>query len=235
MLSFKPAFSLSSFTFFRRLFSSSALSAIRVVSSAYLRLLIFLPAILITVYDLWGLQSTIYGGYSLWGHKRVGHDWTTKQELQMTTRKEKVMWKWKQRKIWRCFLSGFEDGERAMSQETHVALETGKCKETDSPWEPQEGAGCCQPLVKVTSCSYEASTWTLVGRMFLESGSGSWLCPAVGSLRHMLSPAWGIHCPSIWPMTCSCSSTSQGSSLPGYQFLTSGLDNSSSTQQARHP
>ena len=47
MLSFKPAFSLSSFTFIKRLFSSYSLSAIRVVSSAYLRLLIFLPAILI--------------------------------------------------------------------------------------------------------------------------------------------------------------------------------------------
>ena len=34
MLSFKPAFSLSSFTFIRRLFSSSLLYAIRVVSSA---------------------------------------------------------------------------------------------------------------------------------------------------------------------------------------------------------
>ena len=47
MLSFKPTFSLSTFTFIKRLFSSSSLSAIRVVSSAYLRLLIFLPAILI--------------------------------------------------------------------------------------------------------------------------------------------------------------------------------------------
>ena len=46
MLSFKPTFSLS-FTFIKRLFSSSSLSAIRVVSSAYLRLLIFLPVILI--------------------------------------------------------------------------------------------------------------------------------------------------------------------------------------------
>ena len=45
MLSFKPPFSLSSFTFIKRLISSS-LSAIRVVSSAYLRLLVFLPAIL---------------------------------------------------------------------------------------------------------------------------------------------------------------------------------------------
>ena len=47
MLSFKPAFSFSSFTFIKRLFSSSSLSAIRVVSSAYLRLLIFVPEILI--------------------------------------------------------------------------------------------------------------------------------------------------------------------------------------------
>ena len=47
MLNFKPTFSLSSFTFINRLFSSSLLSAVRVVSSAYLRLLIFLPAILI--------------------------------------------------------------------------------------------------------------------------------------------------------------------------------------------
>ena len=48
MLSFKPTFSLSYFTFIKRLFSSS-LSVIRVVSFAYLRLLIFLPAILIPV------------------------------------------------------------------------------------------------------------------------------------------------------------------------------------------
>ena len=47
MSSFRPAFSLCSFTFINRLFSPSSLSAIRVVSSAYLRLLIFLPAILI--------------------------------------------------------------------------------------------------------------------------------------------------------------------------------------------
>ena len=47
MLSFKPTFSLSSFTFIKKLFSSSSLSVIRVVSSAYLRLLIFLLAILI--------------------------------------------------------------------------------------------------------------------------------------------------------------------------------------------
>ena len=46
MLSFKPAFSLSSFTFIKRPFKS-LLYAIRAVSSAYLRLLIFLLAILI--------------------------------------------------------------------------------------------------------------------------------------------------------------------------------------------
>ena len=40
-------FPFSSFTFIKRFFSSSSLSAIRVVSSAYLRLLIFLPTIFI--------------------------------------------------------------------------------------------------------------------------------------------------------------------------------------------
>ena len=47
MLSFKPAFLLFSFSFIKKLVSSSSLSAIKVVSSTYLRLLIFLPAILI--------------------------------------------------------------------------------------------------------------------------------------------------------------------------------------------
>ena len=50
MLSFKPNFSLSSFTFIKRLFSSSSLSAIRVVLSVHLRLLTFLLAILIPVW-----------------------------------------------------------------------------------------------------------------------------------------------------------------------------------------
>ena len=66
MLRFKPTFSLSSFTFIKRLFSSSSLSAIRVVSSAYLRLLIFLPAILIPA---WALSSPaflpMYSAYKL--------------------------------------------------------------------------------------------------------------------------------------------------------------------------
>ena len=46
MLSFKPVFSFSSFIFFKRLFSSSTLSAIRVVSSTYLRSLILLTILI---------------------------------------------------------------------------------------------------------------------------------------------------------------------------------------------
>ena len=46
MLSCKPVFSLF-FTLIKRLFSSSSFSAIKMVSSAYLRLLIFLLAVLI--------------------------------------------------------------------------------------------------------------------------------------------------------------------------------------------
>ena len=49
MLSFKPA-SLFSFTFIKRLFSFSSLSAVGVVSSAYMMLFLFLPAILILAY-----------------------------------------------------------------------------------------------------------------------------------------------------------------------------------------
>ena len=66
MLSFKSAFSFSSFTFIKRLFSSSSLSAIRVVSSAYLRLLIFLLAILIPVCDSSSLAfHMMYSAYKL--------------------------------------------------------------------------------------------------------------------------------------------------------------------------
>jgi len=66
MLSFKPGFSLSSFTFIKRLFSSFSLSAIREVSSAYLRLLICFPAILIPA---WASSSPafhlMYSAYNL--------------------------------------------------------------------------------------------------------------------------------------------------------------------------
>ena len=65
ILSFKPAFSLCSFTFIKRLFSSSSLSAIRVVSSAYLSLLIFLLAIF-PAYDSSSLAfCMIYSAYKL--------------------------------------------------------------------------------------------------------------------------------------------------------------------------
>ena len=46
---FEPDVSLSSFTFIKRLFSSSSLSAMMVVSSDYVQLLIFLPDIFIQV------------------------------------------------------------------------------------------------------------------------------------------------------------------------------------------
>ena len=66
MLSFKPVFSLSSFSFIKRLFISSSLSAIRVVSSAYPRLLIFLLAILIPVCASSSLAfHIIYSAYKL--------------------------------------------------------------------------------------------------------------------------------------------------------------------------
>ena len=47
MTSFKSAFTLSSFTFIKRFFISSSLSAIRVVSSAYLRLSFHLAVLIL--------------------------------------------------------------------------------------------------------------------------------------------------------------------------------------------
>jgi len=65
MLSFKPAFSLS-VIFIRRLFSSSLLSAIRVMLFVYLRLLLFLPAILIPACASSSLAfHMIYSAYNL--------------------------------------------------------------------------------------------------------------------------------------------------------------------------
>ena len=66
MLNFKPAFPLSSFTFIKRLFSSSSLSAIRVVSSEYLKLMVFLPAVLIPACASSSLAfHMMYSGYKL--------------------------------------------------------------------------------------------------------------------------------------------------------------------------
>ena len=66
MLSFKQVFSLSFFTFIKRLFNSSLLSAIRVLLSAYLRLSIFHPTILIPAGDSSSLTfHMMYSAYML--------------------------------------------------------------------------------------------------------------------------------------------------------------------------
>ena len=59
IFSFKLAFSSSSFTLIRRSFSSSSLSAIRVISSTCLRLSMFLPAILIAACNSSGLAFRV--------------------------------------------------------------------------------------------------------------------------------------------------------------------------------
>ena len=60
MLSFKPTFSLFNFI---KLFNFSSLSAIRVVSSPYLRLLVFLPA---TTSSSLAFHTMYYGYRSIW-------------------------------------------------------------------------------------------------------------------------------------------------------------------------
>ena len=66
VLSFKPAFSLSSFTLNKKLFSSSSLSVIRVLLFAYLRLLIRLQAILIPACNSSNLAFLMmYSAYKL--------------------------------------------------------------------------------------------------------------------------------------------------------------------------
>ena len=66
ILSFNPTFSLSSFSCIKMLFSSSSLSAIKVMSSAYLRLFIFLLAILIPACALSSLAfCMMYSAYKL--------------------------------------------------------------------------------------------------------------------------------------------------------------------------
>ena len=87
MLSFKPAFLLSSFTF-KRLFNFSLLSAIRVVSSAYLRLLIFLLAILIPACDSSRLAfHMMYSANSIkyWNQMHV---WTRQKPTQCWSLRE---------------------------------------------------------------------------------------------------------------------------------------------------
>ena len=74
MLSFKLTFSLSSFTFIKRLISS-LLSAIKVVSSAYLRLLTFLLAILIPACASFSLHFTCTLHISLISRVRNTQPW----------------------------------------------------------------------------------------------------------------------------------------------------------------
>ena len=78
MLNFKPAFSLSSFTFIKRLFSFSSLSTIMVVSSAYLTLLIFLRANLIPACDSSSLVFCVmHSAYKLNKQSDNIHPWHT--------------------------------------------------------------------------------------------------------------------------------------------------------------
>ena len=66
MLNFKPAFSLSYFTFIKRLLNSSSLSAIREVASAYLKLLTFPSAILTPAFASFSLAlCTMYSAHKL--------------------------------------------------------------------------------------------------------------------------------------------------------------------------
>ena len=70
--------SLSSFTIIKRLFSSSSLCAIKVVSSPYMRLLIFLPAVLIPACESYSPAFHImYSEYKLSKHSDNTQPWHT--------------------------------------------------------------------------------------------------------------------------------------------------------------
>jgi len=68
IFSFKLTLLLSSFILIKRFFSSSSLSAIRVVSPAYLKLLMFLPPILITAYNSSSLAFLMMCSISIYWH-----------------------------------------------------------------------------------------------------------------------------------------------------------------------
>ena len=66
ILSFEPAFSLSSLTFTKKIFTSSSFSAIKMISSAYLRLLILFMGILMQACASSGPAfHTMYFAYKL--------------------------------------------------------------------------------------------------------------------------------------------------------------------------
>ena len=116
MLSFKPAFSVSSLTLIKRLFISFSLSAIRMVSSAYLRLLIFLPAILIPAcallnlllsvmqYDeqcgIWYMQ--LFSALRKKNKHISGWEWVESDE-----KKKKNSWESRERKVYHRFSRDF--------------------------------------------------------------------------------------------------------------------------------
>ena len=80
MLSFNPTFSLSSFTFIKRLFSSSLLSAIRVVSSAYLEKAMATHSSTLAWKIPWMEEP---GRLQSMGSRRVGHDWSDLAHLHI--------------------------------------------------------------------------------------------------------------------------------------------------------
>ena len=95
MLSFKLAFLLSPFTFIKRLFSSYLLSARRVVSSAYLRLLVFLQApIRMTIIKMTRNKCWCYW----WGCGEKG-------KLVHCSHYRKHFWVWRFLKRWEIKLS----------------------------------------------------------------------------------------------------------------------------------
>ena len=99
MLRFKPVFSLSSFTFIKRLFGSSSLSAITVVSSAYVKLLITV----VCTHRL-GLSRWLSGKESGCQCRRLGFDpWV-----------RKIPWrrKWQPTAV---FLPGEPHGQRSLA------------------------------------------------------------------------------------------------------------------------
>ena len=79
MLSFKLTSSLFSFTFIKRLFSSSLLSDIRVVSSAYLRLLIF---VMITSWQIDGEIVESVTDFILGGGSKITADGDCNHEIK---------------------------------------------------------------------------------------------------------------------------------------------------------
>ena len=88
MLNLRPAFALSYLTLIKRCFSSSSLSAIRVVSSAYLRLLLFLLGILIPACDSSSLEfHMMYSAYKL---NKQGDNIQSCQQVSQET--SQVVW-----------------------------------------------------------------------------------------------------------------------------------------------